>query len=251
MRRYSAWRLMPSSAAAFATTPAGAQQRLLDRGALRIGRRAADRSRSALGAGSAFARSARGGSTGRSPGADDAVGADKVARWTRFWSSRTLPGQSWCEQRGARRRRRARTARAPGANVGAGSARRAAGCRRGARRSGGSASSMTLRRKYRSSRKRALRRSRCCRSALVALMMRTSTLRVVARAEALELAGLQHAQELHLAARARGCRSRRGTACRRRPPRSGRCAAWWRRCTRRPRRRTARPRAARRAGRRR
>ena len=83
------------------------------------------------------------------------------------------------------------------------------------------------------------------RSALVALITRTLTWRVVA-AEALELAGLQHAQQLHLALerqvadlveeqRAAVGRLERALA-----------RARSRRCTRRPRRRTAPPRSARR-----
>jgi hypothetical protein len=39
-------------------------------------------------------------------------------------------------------------------------------------------------------------------------------------AQPLEAPGLEHAQQLHLARRRQRCRSRRGTACRRRPPRT-------------------------------
>ncbi len=52
---------------------------------------------------------------------------------------------------------------------------------------------------------------------------RTSTLIVLRAADPLELALLQHAQQLRLEGAARRRRSRRGTACRRRPARSGPC----------------------------
>ncbi len=66
-------------------------------------------------------------------------------------------------------------------------------------RSGGRRISTVLRRNSRSWRNRpAATSSR--RSALVAEMMRTSTVRVLRRADALELAGLQHAQQLRPAA---------------------------------------------------
>ena len=61
-------------------------------------------------------------------------------------------------------------------------------------------------------------RPRRARSRLVAATMRTSTVRVLPPPpSALDLALLQHAQQLHLHVAARSRRSRRGTACRRRP----------------------------------
>ena len=55
-------------------------------------------------------------------------------------------------------------------------------------------------------------------------MMRTSTRIGSPAADPLELPLLQHAQQLAPASPARGRRSRRGRACRRRPARSGPCA---------------------------
>ena len=57
----------------------------------------------------------------------------------------------------------------------------------------------------------------CC----VAATTRTSTRRRLRRADALELAFLQHAQQLRLQRRRAARRSRRGRACRRSPARSG------------------------------
>ena len=114
MRRYSAWRLRPSSAAACAITPPARAQRRFDRCRGRARRRRATR-------GAARGRQAE---VGRARCARRAPSSS--ARCIAFFSSRTLPGQAW---RSSARARGVAQRRLPPA----GSARPAAGCRRAAR----------------------------------------------------------------------------------------------------------------------
>ena len=105
--------------------------------------------------------------------------------------------------------------------AGAGSARPAAGCPRGGRAAAAAGSRSCSAGRADPARKRPAA-TRRARSALVAERTRTSARAGPRRPDALELAGLEHPQQLRLQAERACWRSRRGTACRRRPARSGR-----------------------------
>ena len=161
---------------------------------------------------------------GRSPGTMVSPLAITTACSIAFSSSRTLPGHCCSRKQPHRLDADARyVAVHAGARTCEGSGRRAAECRRAARAAAARESTTTL---SGSRDPRGTCRPRSCssRSALVAAMTRTSTRDGLVGADALDLAFLQHAQQLHLQPAAAGRRSRRGTACRRRPPRRARRA---------------------------
>ena len=112
-----------------------------------------------------------------------------------------------------------RVSRRPPRVAAGGSARRAAGRRRARSRSGGR--SRRRRRAGRTGRRGTGRPARRSRSRLVAAITRTSTGWLRGRRRGRPRPLLQHAQQLGLQRRAACRRSRRGTACRRRPARTG------------------------------